>query len=164
MWSRTGRGNRISSSRLQRATCPCFAASGPHDQHDFKHAETLLHVFHPLVELPDRHLLASAIGLTLALLTGRTDLCSAGVFGAGKTRAAAAVIVGLIAIDPTLSVMICTKENAAAQAVAEHIVSMKLPDDLLCKFGRLIGFQVPLLGRLSTWDPKTAITYCEVSK
>ena len=99
-----------------------------------------MHVFHPLVELPDRHLLASAIGLTLALLTGRTDLCSAGVFGAGKTRAAAAVIVGLVAIDPTLSIMICTKENAAAQAVAEHIVSMNLPDDLLCKFGRLIGF------------------------
>ena len=97
-------------------------------------------VFHPLVELPDRHLLASAIGLTLALITGRTDLCSAGVFGAGKTRAAAAVIVGLIAIDPSLSIMICTKENAAAQAVAERIVSMQLPDDLLGKFGRLIGF------------------------
>ena len=93
-----------------------------------------------LVELPDRHLLASAVGLTLALITGRTDLCSAGVFGAGKTRAAAAVIVGLIAIDPTLSIMICTKENAAAQAVAEHIVSMQLPDALLGKFGRLIGF------------------------
>ena len=81
-----------------------------------------------------------ALPWPLALLTGRTDLCSAGVFGAGKTRAAAAVIVGLIAIDPTLSIMICTKENAAAQAVAEHIVSMKLPEDLLSKFGRLIGF------------------------
>ena len=104
------------------------------------HAETLSHVFKPLVELPDRHLLASAVGLTLALITGRTDLCSAGVFGAGKTRAAAAVIVGLIAIDPTLSIMICTKESAAAQAVAEHIVSMHLPDALLAKFGRLIGF------------------------
>ena len=102
------------------------------------HAETLLHVFRPLVELPDRHPLVSAVGLTLALITGRTDLCSAGVFGAGKTRAAAAVIVGVIAIDPTLSIMICTKENAAAQAVAEHIVSMQLPENLLCKFGRLI--------------------------
>ena len=48
--------------------------------------------------------------------------------------------MGLIAIDPTLSIMICTKENAAAQAVAEHIVSMQLPENLLCKFGRLIGF------------------------
>ena len=104
------------------------------------HAETLSHVFKPLVELPDRHLLASAVGLTLALITGRADLCSAGVFGAGKTRAAAAVIVGLIAIDPTLSIMICTKENAGAQAVAEHIVSMQLPDAFLGKFGRLIGF------------------------
>ena len=69
--------------------CFCFCLS----QNDFMHAETLSHVFKPLVELPDRHLLASAVGLTLALITGRTDLCSAGVFGAGKTRAAAAVIV-----------------------------------------------------------------------
>ena len=117
-----------------------FLLAGHVAQNDFMHAETLLHVFRPLVELPDRHLLASAVGLTLALITGRTDLCSAGVFGAGKTRAAAAVIVGLIAIDPTLSIMICTKETAAAQAVAEHIVSMQLPENLLCKFGRLIGF------------------------
>ena len=36
--------------------------------------------------------------------------------------------------------MICTKENAAAQTVAEHIVSMPLPDDLLSNFGKLIGF------------------------
>ena len=92
------------------------------------------------MELPDRHLLASAIGLTIALLTGRTDLCTAGVFGAGKTRAAAAVIVGLIAIDPTPSITVCTKENAAAQAFAEHVVNMQLPDILLAKFGRLIGF------------------------
>ena len=117
-----------------------FLLAGHTTQNDFMHAETLSHVFKPLVELPDRHLLASAVGLTLALITGRTDLCSADVFGAGKTRAAAAVIVGLIAIDPTLSIMICTKENAAAQAVAEHIVSMQLPDALLDKFGRLIGF------------------------
>ena len=117
-----------------------FLLVGPEGQHEFQHADTLKHVFHPLVELPDRHLLASAIGLTLALLTGRTDLCTAGVFGAGKTRAAAAVIVGLIAIDPTLSIMVCTKENAAAQAFAEHVVSMQLPDILLAKFGRLIGF------------------------
>ena len=116
-----------------------FLLVGPAMTHDFPHAEGLLQVFYPLIE-HDRHLLASAIGLTLALVTGRSDLCSAGVFGAGKTRAAAAVIVGLIAIDPSLSIMICTKENAAAQAVAERIVSMHLPADLLGKFGRLIGF------------------------
>ena len=70
---------------------------------------------------------------------------------ASLAQAKPAVIVGLIAIDPTLSIMICTKENAAAQAVAEHIVSMQLPENLLCKLGRLIGFmklkKEPLLGR-----------------
>lgn len=81
----------------------------------------LLHVFYLLVELPDWHLLTSAIDLTLALITRRTDLCSVGVFRADKTRAAAAVVVGFIAIDLSLSIMICTKENAATQVVAEHI-------------------------------------------
>ena len=57
-----------------------FLLAGHSIQNDFTHAETLSHVFKPLVELPDRHLLASAVGLTLALITGRTDLCSAGVF------------------------------------------------------------------------------------
>lgn len=90
-------------------------------QADYPQADVLRRVLAPLVAHPDRHLLASAVALTLSLVTGRSDLRTAGVFGAGKTRAAAAVIVGLIAIDPSLSIMICTKENAAAQAVAEHI-------------------------------------------
>ena len=94
-----------------------------------------------MVELPDRHLLASAIAVTLSLTTGRSDLCTAGVFGAGKLRVAAAVIVGFLAIDPSLSIMVCTKENAAAQAVAEHIAP-----ELVSKFGRLIGFHEAQMG------------------
>ena len=50
-----------------------FLLAGHMTQNDFMHAE-MLHVFRPLVELPDRHLLASAVGLTLALITGRSDL------------------------------------------------------------------------------------------
>ena len=37
--------------------------------------------------------------------------------------------------------MVCTKENAAAQAFAEHIVGFDLPEDILGKFGRLLGFK-----------------------
>ena len=53
----------------------------------------------------DGHVLA-----TLSAIEGRTGLAISGVFGAGKTRSAAA------------------KENVAAHAVAEHLVSLKLPD------------------------------------
>jgi len=49
------------------------------------------------------------------------------VFGAGKTRAAAAIIAGLITIDPSLQIMVLTKENVASQAFAEHIIGLSLP-------------------------------------
>ena len=66
----------------------------------------------------DGHVLA-----TLSAIEGRTGLAISGVFGAGKTRSAAA----LLAVD-RLQLMVLTKENVAAHAVAEHLVSLKLPD------------------------------------
>ena len=42
----------------------------------------------------------------LSLLEGKTDCPISGVFGAGKTRAAAAIIAGLITVDPSLKIMI----------------------------------------------------------
>ena len=56
-----------------------------------------------------------------------TDCPISGVFGAGKTRAAAAMTAGLMVMDPTLKVMVVTKENAAAHAFAKHIESLQLP-------------------------------------
>ena len=49
-----------------------------------------------------------------SILEGRTDCPISGVFGAGKIRAAAAMIVGLLVMDPSLKVMVVTKENAAS--------------------------------------------------
>ena len=86
---------------------------------------------------------ASAKGLTEeeeALLRPFGPYCPiSGVFGAGKTRAAAAMIAGLLVMDPTLKVMVVTKENAAAHAFAKHIESLQLPPSLEEKFGRLVG-------------------------
>ena len=70
----------------------------------------------------------------------RSDYGVAGVFGAGKTRAAAATIVGLLVIDPDLKLMVSTKENAAAQAFADHVLSFDLPEKINEKFGRLVGY------------------------
>ena len=94
----------------------------------------------PLVHNRDGHFLATLSALLLSLLEGKTDCPISGVFGAGKTRAAAAIISGLITVDPSLKIMILTKENVASQAFAEHIIGFSLPTWIERKFGRLVGF------------------------
>ena len=99
----------------------------------------LLQAIRPLVTNPDCHFLAVLTALVQSILEGRTDCPISGVFGAGKTRSAAAMIAGLLVMDPSLKVMVVTKENAAAHAFAKHIESLQLPPSLEAKFGRLVG-------------------------
>ena len=94
----------------------------------------------PLVHNRDGHFLATLSAMLLSLLEGKTDCPISGVFGAGKTRAAAAIIAGLITVDPSLKIMILTKENVASQAFAEHIIALSLPTWIENKIGRLVGF------------------------
>ena len=94
----------------------------------------------PLLRLEDGHVLATLSAIVLALCEGRTGLAISGVFGAGKTRSAAALLAGLFVFDPSLQLMVLTKENVAAHAVAEHLVSLKLPDHIQGKMGRLVGY------------------------
>ena len=94
----------------------------------------------PLVHNRDGHFLATLSAILLSLLEGKTDCPISGVFGAGKTRAAAAIIAGLITVDPSLEIMILTKENVASQAFAEHIIALSLPTWTENKIGRLVGF------------------------
>ena len=98
----------------------------------------LLQAIRPLVTNPDCHFLAVLTALVQSILEGRTDCPISGVFGAGKTRAAAAMIAGLLVMDPALKVMVVTKENAAAHAFAKHIESLQLPPSFEDKFGRLV--------------------------
>ena len=48
-----------------------------------------------------------------SLLEGKTDCPISGVFGAGKTLSAAAMIAGLLVMDPSLDNHDCPKENVA---------------------------------------------------
>ena len=66
----------------------------------------------PLVHNRDGYFLATLSALLLSLLEGKTDCPISGVFGAGKTRAAAAIIAGLVSVDPFLQIMILTKEGS----------------------------------------------------
>ena len=77
--------------------------------------------------------------LVQSILEGGTDCPISGVFGAGKIRAAAAMIAGLLVMESTLKVMVVTKEYAAAHAFAKNIGSLQLPPSLEEKFGRLVG-------------------------
>ena len=97
--------------------------------------------FRPLgMHQNDGHFLSMVTSLVLAILTGRTDLCVSGVFGAGKTRAAAALIAGLMIMDPSLNLMVTTKENTAAKAFADHLLSLQLPASVYGRAGRIVGF------------------------
>ena len=84
--------------------------------------------------------MAAVASLVQSLLEGRTDCPISGVFGAGKTLSAAAMIAGLLVMDPTLKIMIVTKENVAAHAFAKHFLRLGLPDSINSLVGRLVGY------------------------
>ena len=72
---------------------------------------------------------------------GREDWSACwGVFGAGKTRSAAVLLAGLLVYDPSLKLMVVTKENVAAHAIAEHLVALQLPQEVQQLMGRLVGY------------------------
>ena len=92
-------------------------------------AQAALHAaMWPLLRLEDGHVLATLSATVLALCEERTGLAISGVFGAGKTRSAAVLLAGLLVFNPSSKLMVLTKENIAAHAVAEHLVSLQLPD------------------------------------
>ncbi len=102
--------------------------------------QELRRVFRQLRQQLDGHFVSMVASLLLAILTGRTDLCVSGVFGAGKTRAAAALIAGLMIMDPSLNIMVMTKENTAVKAFTDHLLSLGLPESVYCRVGRIVGF------------------------
>ena len=116
-------------------------AIGIETVHCENEAQVALHAaIRPLLRLEDGHVLATLSAIVLALCEGRTGLAISGVFGAGKTRSAAVLLAGLLVFDPSLKLMVLTKENIAAHAVAEHLVSLQMPDYLQEKMGRLVGY------------------------
>ena len=56
----------------------------------------------PLITNKDGHFVAAVTSMYQSLLEGKTDCPISGVFGAGKTLSAAAMIAGLLVMDPSL--------------------------------------------------------------
>ena len=118
---------RILSRFLTPAT---ISMEGAHDRY---YREYLL----PLAAHGDGHVLTVSIALLLAILTGRSDLCIAGVFGAGKTRSLAVLLIALSCELKDFVAIVYTKENVAAKALADQLSDLAPPT--IRGFGRLIG-------------------------
>ena len=76
------------------------------------HVEGELHpwtrstALNPFAAEIDGHVLGTLCAVTMALLTNRLDLCIQGLFGAGKSKSMAILILALIEIDTTDSLKI----------------------------------------------------------
>ena len=88
--------------------------------HDSYYRECLL----PLAAHGDGHVLTVTIAMLLAILTGRSDLCIAGVFGAGKTRSLAVLLIALSCELTEFTAIVYTKENVAAKALADQMCDL----------------------------------------
>ena len=85
----------------------------------------------------DGHILTVTVALLLAILTGRSDLCIAGAFRAGKTRSLRVLLIALSCELDDFSAVVYTKENVAAKALADQISDLSPPT--LIQFGQLLG-------------------------
>ena len=96
------------------------AIPGPHDEYM---RDSLL----PLAAHGDGYVLTVAVALLLTILTGRSDLCIADVFGAGKTRSLAVLLIALSCELSDFYAIVYTKENVAAKVLADQISDLAPP-------------------------------------
>ena len=77
--------------------------------------------------------------MAMAALTGRMDLCVAGLFGAGKSRAAAVMLVGMLIANPDARILVVCKENAAWRSFLQLVDSLRPPEGIRSAVGRLVS-------------------------
>ena len=94
----------------------------------------------PIVADSDAHVLATVCAMAFAVATGKLDLSIQGLFGAGKSRAAAILIAGLLALDPErrLRYQLICKENTGTKSFIDVLIYLKLPAEVFKRVGRLI--------------------------
>ena len=91
----------------------------------------------------DGHVLGTLCAVTMALLTNRLDLCIQGLFGAGKSKSMAILILALIEIDVTdsLKILFICKENSGTRNFADLLLWLDPPSGVFGRIGRLVGDQ-----------------------
>lgn len=95
----------------------------------------------PIVEDKDDHVLSFLCAIAIAIITGRLDLAVQGLFGAGKSRAVAALFLAILCLDESeqIHLLLVAKENNATKSFASLIKHLDPPEEVLSITGRLIG-------------------------
>ena len=91
----------------------------------------------------DGHVLGTLCAVTMALLTNRLDLSIQGLFGAGKSKSMAILILALIEldVDHNLKILFLCKENSGTRSFADLLLWLDPPEGVLRRIGRLVGDQ-----------------------
>ena len=81
----------------------------------------------------DGHVLGTLCAVTMALLTNRLDLCIQGLFGAGKSKSMAVLILALLELDVTdsLKILFICKENSGTRSFADLLLWLDPPSGVL---------------------------------
>ena len=81
--------------------------------------------------------------VTMALLTNRLDLCIQGLFGAGKSKSMAVLLLALLELDDTqdLKMLFICKENSGTRSFADLLQWLAPPQKVFNRIGRLVGDQ-----------------------
>ena len=95
----------------------------------------------PIAAMEDGHLVATISAVTLAVATGKLDLCIQGLFGAGKSRTAAILLSGLLALDKEglCHFQVICKENTGTRSFANMLLYLEVPTDLRLLIGRFVA-------------------------
>ena len=91
----------------------------------------------------DGRVLGTLCAVTMALLTNRLDLCIQGLFGAGKSKSMAILILALLElhVEHRLKILFLCKENSGTRSFADLLQWLDPPEAVLKRLGRLVGDQ-----------------------
>ena len=94
----------------------------------------------PIAADEDGHVVAATSAVALALATGKLDVCVQGLFGAGKSRAAAILLLGLMALDTEgeCNFQVVCKENTGTRSFIEMVEYLEFPTEMYQRIGRIV--------------------------
>ena len=95
----------------------------------------------PIATDEDGHVVAATSAVALALATGKLDVCVQGLFGAGKSRAAAILLLGLMALDTEgeCNFQVVCKKNTGTRSFIEMVEYLEFPTEMYQRIGRIVS-------------------------
>ena len=89
------------------------------------------------------HVLGTLCAVTMALLTNRLDLCTQGLFGAGKSKSMAVLLLALLELDgaENLKILFLCKENSGTHSFADLLLWLQPTERSVRRIGRIVGDQ-----------------------